>query len=331
MSDAVIARWDGFLDKTRTRATDLLAEASGACARTIEGGECDANVVFAGWEAVAHRTTDLANKVIETWNGQVVGAMENASIEGERLEAERAKAGTLHHWIELEIERTRLAIQCELARETLKREVAEARAEHPCTRCGAALDVPLVFITTNLTCRHCRAICEYVPGTLTRMVAGHCMFNLPEMTAWPEYVVTKEAERAGEPRAIEAARLVHARKVLTTRAELLPDQAATFEADLRRACAFYKGPVVVPPTTPLADMNDLRARMKKVLDAGFGIVSAPMTSLTASIYTNAREALVHYGTVKSGVDQMACTVCGAPRIKDVRDLRPCVYCGGALA
>lgn len=331
MSDAVIARWDGFLDKTRTRARDLLAEASGACKRTIDGGESDANVVFAGWEAVAHRTTDLANKVIETWNAQVVGAMEGASVTGDRLETERAKAGALRDWIELEIERTRLAIRCDLARETLEREAAEASADHPCTRCGAPLDVPLVFITTNVTCRHCRAIVEYVPGTRTRMVAGHCIWDLPEMTAWPEYAVMKEAERAGDKRALEAARLVHTRKLLTTRAELLPDQAATFESDLRRACPFYTGPVVVPQVTPLSGMDDLRARMKKVLEAGFGIVGAPITSLTSSIYANARAALVHYGTVKSGVDQMACTVCGAPRIEDDRDLRPCVYCGGALA
>jgi len=141
----------------------------------------------------------------------------------------------------------------------------------------------------------------------------------------------KEAERAGQPRALEAARLVHARKVLAERAALLPEHAATFEADLRRACPFYKGPVVVPQVEPLANMNALRARMKKVLETGFGIVAAPLTSLTSSIYANAREALVSYGTVKSGVGQMACTVCGAPRIKDDRDVRPCVYCGGRVA
>jgi hypothetical protein len=330
MSDAVIARWDAFLDKTRTRATDLLAEASGACAQLIQGGECDANVVFAGWEAVSHRASDLANRVVETWNGQVVGAMEGAGVAGDRLEAERVKASAMRQWIELEIERTRLAIRCDLARETLKREAAEPRTDS-CTRCGAPLDVPLVFITTNVTCGHCRAIVEYVPGTRTRMIAAHCMFDLPEMTAWPEYVVMKEAARAEDKRAHEAAQLVHGRKVLTTRAELLPNEAATFEADLRRACPFYKGPVVVPQVTPLSNMDDLRARMQKVLDAGFGIVSAPMTSLTSSIYANARADLLSYGTVKSGVDQMACTVCGAPRIKDDRDLRPCVYCGGALA
>jgi hypothetical protein len=162
------------------------------------------------------------------------------------------------------------------------------------------------------------------------MVAAHCVNDLPEMTAWPEYVVMVEAERAGDKRAHEAARLVHARKVLAMRASLLPEHAATFEADLRRACPFYTGPVVVPQVAPLADMNDLRARMKTVLDAGFGIVAAPMTSLTSSIYANARADLVSYGTVKSGVDQMACTTCGAPRIKDDRDVRPCVYCGGKV-
>ena len=55
-----------------------------------------------------------------------------------------------------------------------------------------------------------------------------------------------------------------------------------------------------------------------------------MTSLTASIYDNARAALVSYGTVKSDVGQMACTVCGAPRIKDDRNVGPCAYCGGTV-
>jgi hypothetical protein len=223
-----------------------------------------------------------------------------------------------------------LAIRCDLARETLKREAAEARADQPCTQCGAPLDVPLVFITTNVTCRHCRAIVEYIPGTRTRMVGSHCVYDLPEMSAWPEYVVMNEAKRADDKRAHEAARLIWARKLLSTRIELLPDHAPFFEKEIRDGCPFYKGPVVVPEVTPLANMDDLRARMKKVLDAGFGIVSAPMTSLTSGIYANARADLVHYGTVKSGVDQMACTTCGAPRIKDDRDVRPCVYCGGKV-
>jgi hypothetical protein len=330
MSDEVIQRWDAFLDKTKTRASDLLAEAGGACGQTIATGECDPNVVLAGWEAVAHRTSDLANRLMETWDGQVLGAMERASIAGERLRAEHAKAGALERWIELEIERTVLAIRCQMARETLVREAAEDRGEQPCTQCGAPLDAPIVFITTNLTCRHCRAIGEYVPGTRTRMLGGHCMVDLPGLATWAEHVVAKEAERAGG-RAHEAALLVHTRKFLTTRVALLPEQVETFEAELRRTCPFYRGPVVVPRAEPLAGMADLRARMKNVLDDGFGLVSAPMTSLTSSIYENARAALTHYGTVKSDVGQMACTVCGAPRIKDDRNVGPCVYCGGALA
>ena len=227
-------------------------------------------------------------------------------------------------------ERTLLAIRCELARETLKREEAEAHGAPVCTQCGAPLAVPIVFITTNLTCSHCRAINEYVPGTRTRMVGGHCMFDLPQLAAWAEYVVMKQAER-GDPRILEAAQLVHARKVLCTRVALRPEEIGTFEAELRRTCAFYKGAVVVPDVTPLADMNDLRARMRKVLEGGWTLVTTPMTSLTSSIYDHARATLVHYGAVKTNVDQMACTVCGAPRMKDDKNLGPCVYCGGALA
>lgn len=97
------------------------------------------------------------------------------------------------------------------------------------------------------------------------------------------------------------------------------------------ACPFYTGAIVAPAVTPLADMKDLRARIKTALASSWTLVSAPMTSLTSSIYDNARATLTHYGTVKTSVDQVACTVCGAPRIKDDRNLGPCVYCGGTLA
>ncbi len=339
MSDAVVQRWDAFLEKTKARAVELMAEASGACVRNVAEGDCNPNTVLAGWDAIARRTTDLGGKVYDAWGAQVRAAMEGAGVTGERLEAERAKGDALRDWIELEVERTLLAVRCELARETIKREAAEARDVHTCTQCGAPLPLPIVFITTNVTCTHCRAINEYVPGTRTRMLAGHCMYDLPQLVAWPEYVVMTQAERAcgrspsdHAKRTLEGAKLIYHRKFLCARVELLPDEGGSFEAELRRATgAFYKGAIVVPSVAPLADLNDLRARMKKVLENAWTLVSTPMTSLTSTMFDNARAALVHYGAVKTNVDQMACTVCGAPRMRDARDLGPCVYCGGQLA
>jgi hypothetical protein len=339
MAHAVVQRWDAFLEKTKTRATDLLAEASGQCMRSIAEVDCDSHTVFAGWRGVANRTRDLGRRVLDTWSEQVRAAMEAAAIAGDELEVERAKGDALSKWINLEIERTGVALRCELARENLRRDESESPSSLACTSCGAPIAVPIVFITTNVTCDHCRTINEYVPGTRRRMLWHHAVDDLPRMVVWPEYVVMVDAEHAHErspstdtKRTWEAAQLVHCRKFLCARVALLPEEVGAFEKDLREAIGdFYTGAIVVPEVTPLADLNDLRARMKKALEGGLTLVSTPMTSLTSSIFANARADLVHYGTVKTNVDHMACTVCGAPRIRDERNLVPCVYCGGALA
>ena len=103
MVDAVVQRWESFLDKTKGRAVELLGEASGACARTIAEGECDPNAVFAGWGAVERRTSELARKVRDVWEEQVRTAMESASITGEGLELQRVKGDALRDWVGLEI------------------------------------------------------------------------------------------------------------------------------------------------------------------------------------------------------------------------------------
>lgn len=60
-------------------------------------------------------------------------------------------------------------------------------------------------------------------------------------------------------------------------------------------------------------------------------VAAPAPT-TASIFANARATTPSYGgAVKAGMNQMKCTTCGAPRMRDDPNVGPCVYCGGRLA
>ena len=59
---------------------------------------------------------------------------------------------------------------------------------------------------------------------------------------------------------------------------------------------------------------------------------SPPAPTTASIFANARATTPSYGGgVMPGLNQMKCTVCGAPRKTEDPNVGPCVYCGGTLA
>ena len=58
---------------------------------------------------------------------------------------------------------------------------------------------------------------------------------------------------------------------------------------------------------------------------------SPPAPTTSSIFANARATTPSYGgSVRSGLNQMKCTACGAPRKTEDPNVGPCVYCGGVM-
>jgi hypothetical protein len=242
MSDALVQRWDGFLKNIKERFDQIMQESRDGCAQLLADSNYDPIPMGNAWGAMERRAKDLGTKVDETWRQQVEAKFEEAGAPRALVDAQDKKGEQLRDWMELEIERTRIAIYCKCARDVAEMDARERQGGYPCRQCGAPLTVPHTFRVVNITCAHCRTVNEYEPGTRTRYVEASCLHPLCQEAAWNEYVAMQAAERAyrrARPHTLqhiqtwEAAQIAYHRKYLTARLGYLPDQAAAFDKDLK--------------------------------------------------------------------------------------------------
>jgi phage FluMu protein Com len=241
MSEALIARWDGFLKNIKERFDQIMQESRDGCAQLFAESNYDPIPMGNAWSAMERRAKELSTKIDETWRQQVEPKFEEANVARPIIAQQSQKGDAMRDWMELEIEKTRIGIYCKCARDVAEVEARERQGGVPCKQCGAPLAVPHTFRVINVPCAHCRTINEYEPGTRTRYTEASCLHSLCQESAWSEYVAMHEAERAykrARPSTLqhiqtwEAAQIAYHRKYLTTRLQYLPDQAPSFAKDL---------------------------------------------------------------------------------------------------
>ncbi|CAN5660041.1 hypothetical protein BH09MYX1_BH09MYX1_46710 [soil metagenome] len=244
MSEALVQRWDGFLKSITDRFQQVMQESREGCAQLLADSDFDTIPMGNAWSAMERRAKELGWKIDETWTSQVEPKFEEAGVPRGLMDQQRAKGNALRDWIELEIERVRIEIYVSAFHAIAQRDAEERASNGPvgCTQCGAPLVVPHSFRALNVTCTHCRTVNSYEPGSRVRMGEASCSHSLCQQTAWNQFVAMNQAEQAyrrARPSTIqhiqawEAAQIAYHRVYLTKRLELMPEQAAAFEKDLR--------------------------------------------------------------------------------------------------
>jgi hypothetical protein len=244
----VVARWDGFLSQVRERFLQIMREAEEGCPQLLEQANYDPTPMGVAWGAIEMRAKQLETKIEETWSGQVERAFEQAGAPPDAVTYERTKGDALRDWFTVERERIRIKIWSDTGRMFYERAKAELGRPFACIRCGAPLEVPFTYRALNVPCPHCRTVNGFEPGTFMRM-GEMCVHPLCEEASWQAWLAMHHAEetwRKARPVTIqhlktwERAQLAYWHAYLTTRAQLLPDTAQAFDADLRgRMRAFY--------------------------------------------------------------------------------------------
>jgi hypothetical protein len=248
MNEALIARWNGFLEQINGRFQGVLQEARDGCAGLLEESDLDPIPMSNAWGAMERRAKDLGTKIEETWSDQVEKKFEEVNAPPALIAAERRKGLEARRSMDIEVERTRIAIYVDAARRINERARAEMASGFKCAQCGAAVDVPITFRAVNVKCKFCSAVSTFEPGTRTRMMEASCLHPLCQERAWNEWVAMTQAEDAlrdarGAPIQLlvsyETAQLAYWRAYLTARLTWLPDQAPAFEKDLRGRMAHW--------------------------------------------------------------------------------------------
>lgn len=237
---AVDQRWDGFLTQIRGRFEEIMQESIAGCMALFEQtGETLA--LGNAWTGMRLRGMQLSTKVQDTWDEKVSDAYDDADATPAQEEAARKRGEDLQDHIEVELERVETKIYCDIARVLQARANQEHEQGMRCTQCGAGLDAGFVIRSTNVTCAACGAVNTIEPGSNARAIEGMAHYLCRE-AAWPQWVAMHEAERAYHDartatlellQAFEARTIDYWTAFLKHRAQLIPDRAKDFDADLR--------------------------------------------------------------------------------------------------
>lgn len=244
----MIERWDKFLQNIDTRLRELLTEAQEGCAALFEESDLDPGPMGNAWTAIEVRAKNLSSKVQDTWDDKVDPALSDADAPGTVQGEQRAKVDRLRDRIEVETERTRIAIYASAARKIWERALAEAPKQVSCTQCGGAIEAPKVVAAVNVTCPYCSAVNTYEPGMRARMIEHFCAHPLTEEACFEPWLAMRGAqERLREARdptlahyqAYERAQIEYWRNYYRVRAQMLPHYAKNQEADVRGKMQYY--------------------------------------------------------------------------------------------
>jgi hypothetical protein len=223
-------RWDVFLAKLRGRADDILAEARDGSTAYVASPDFDPNAMSQLWTALRLRLIELRRKIEDSWADSASALFDAAA--GARA---RARGQALDDQIELDFARAEASAWAAVGRWIERRAAAQRVTEAPCGRCGAAHPVAGVHAIHEWTCASCHATATFQPGTFEH-----------QMPAAADYIARDRAFDAAlalRAAAHDPARL-HAywRTYLTAVAEVLPERAATLDADVAAKVAAGEQP-----------------------------------------------------------------------------------------
>jgi DNA-directed RNA polymerase subunit RPC12/RpoP len=237
--DATEARWQGFLTKIRERFDEIMQESRVGCAELLRQTGGDPQTVGNAWTGMRMRALALASKISDTWSAQVHDALLDAGASAQRVDANYERGEALRDWMEIEAERTEIAIYSEAIRALLDM-AREEQAALRCSQCGAELSLPLTLRGVELPCARCGSLIDVEPGPRARMAEALAHYLWREAT-WQQWLNRRAAEQACKAtRGVELARLQAWERAeldywsawLHERAKLMAGAEREFEKDL---------------------------------------------------------------------------------------------------
>lgn len=247
MTNALDARWDGFLSKIRARFDELMRESTAGCAALLVQTGGDPTPVSNAWQGMRMRALDLHSKVSDSWSDQVQDKYHDEEAY-DQADAAWARAEALLDEFEIRLEQIETKIFADAIRSLLSMAAVE-QAQLRCSQCGAELEHPVSLQTVDVSCRHCGALVTIEPGPRARMAEAMSHYLWRE-ACWPQWLAKHQAEKAAREartatlaqlQAWELAEIEYWTAWLGERAKLLPNTRTELDKELRgRLHMFYQ-------------------------------------------------------------------------------------------
>ncbi len=172
---ALIERWDGFLEKIKSRYTEVIDSSREPLKELISGLEFDSIVVHNALQGIKSQSVfQLDKKIDDTWE-KMEAELEKIDINYDHVHPHRAKGEKVSRWMWDQFERFSVSIFADAARQIEKniRDVVDEDVIHNCISCAGQLPVEVwAFQSVNVKCPNCGSVNTYEPDGRVRQLEG---------------------------------------------------------------------------------------------------------------------------------------------------------------
>lgn len=190
MSQELIARWDGYLNKLRDRFYEVLNSAEGPMAEVIENLQYDNIILINILNGLKYQTvTQLSAKAEEGWSKMRLELQKiNANSD---IKEQALKEDIFKNWIDEEFQRYEIKLFARAANKILdnvKKHIDEKKM-HRCTQCAGELPINVYsFMAINLKCESCGSVNTYQPDDRIRALEYYVIEPLANEFAMEEKI-----------------------------------------------------------------------------------------------------------------------------------------------
>jgi predicted RNA-binding Zn-ribbon protein involved in translation (DUF1610 family) len=172
---ALVERWDGFLEKIKSRYNEVIDSSREPLKDMIGGLQYDSIVIHNTLQGIKNQSVyQLDKKINESWE-KMEGEMEKIGVMYDYIVPLRQKTEKTSRWMWDEFERFSITTFADAARQIEKniRSVVDENVIHNCISCGSQLPVEVwAFQAVNVKCPNCGSVNTYEPDGRVRQLEG---------------------------------------------------------------------------------------------------------------------------------------------------------------
>jgi hypothetical protein len=167
MSDAIVQRWHGFVQKIVDRHNEIMAEAAEGVAGLMEEEQTDIGPLTGALKAIELRLIELRQKLENTFSDKV-----SLQLSGSLFDQADALLRETDMNLEHEYNRFQYKAVGDFYRRMWPAVQKAAVEEVHCDKCGGPMEVGELIQPRTVTCEHCGAIVQIAPHALVATFYG---------------------------------------------------------------------------------------------------------------------------------------------------------------
>jgi hypothetical protein len=231
MSEDVMTRWRGFVQKVTGRLTEIMNESNAGFDGLLQDPSLDPITFTNAMNAIELRYKDLRSKLATTYSEQMV----LPTVFGGRNEAKELLDQS-EAWMEESWERFRTGWNGRLVRVLYQRVGPLMQKPASCSRCGSGLTRTIFHQAESITCASCKSVNSVSPDPLV-----YTYFAMaPDMIADEQTIQLKMAAERGKSDALWQQYFETYARARATIAPMTPEEIRSYAESRMKMIRMYR-------------------------------------------------------------------------------------------